>query len=378
MNKPIVLVVDDEEININYVVNILQDNYDIRVAYNGQTALNILSKIDINLILLDIKMPNMDGYEVAKHITNDDKLKKIPFIFLTSKVDEESIVKGFNVGAKDYISKPFNIQELKVRVANHIETYTLQKNLESLVDEQTKEIIKQKDEIYKQLKKSAMGELISIIAHQLKQPLNGISINLSLISQMFNIDSLTKDEMKIFEEKIMSQVKFMADSIDDLRNFFRTDKQAQNYKLKHAIDKVLQIIGVSIKSNQIDIKIHLENDDLEILGYESELQQVLINLLSNAKDAINDKKIKNGLIQIRTYEKDNSVYIEVEDNAGGVDTKIIDKIFESYFTTKGQKGTGIGLNLAKMIIEDSMGGNISVKNGNDGAIFKIRINHSTV
>jgi two-component system sensor histidine kinase/response regulator len=378
MNKPIVLVVDDEEININYVVNILQDNYDIRVAYNGQTALNILSKIDIDLILLDIKMPNMDGYEVAKHITNDDKLKKIPFIFLTSKVDEESIVKGFNVGAKDYISKPFNIQELKVRVANHIETYTLQKNLESLVDEQTKEIIKQKDEIYKQLKKSAMGELISIIAHQLKQPLNGISINLSLISQMFNIDSLTKDEMKIFEEKIMSQVKFMADSIDDLRNFFRTDKQAQNYKLKHAIDKVLQIIGVSIKSNQIDIKIHLENDDLEILGYESELQQVLINLLSNAKDAINDKKIKNGLIQIRTYEKDNSVYIEVEDNAGGVDTKIIDKIFESYFTTKGQKGTGIGLNLAKMIIEDSMGGNISVKNGNDGAIFKIRINHSTV
>jgi two-component system sensor histidine kinase/response regulator len=378
MNKPIVLVVDDEEININYVVNILQDNYDIRVAYNGQTALNILSKIDINLILLDIKMPNMDGYEVAKHITNDDKLKKIPFIFLTSKVDEESIVKGFNVGAKDYISKPFNIQELKVRVANHIETYTLQKNLESLVDEQTKEIIKQKDEIYKQLKKSAMGELISIIAHQLKQPLNGISINLSLISQMFNIDSLTKDEMKIFEEKIMSQVKFMADSIDDLRNFFRTDKQAQNYKLKHAIDKVLQIIGVSIKSNQIDIKIHLENNDLEILGYESELQQVLINLLSNAKDAINDKKIKNGLIQIRTYEKDNSVYIEVEDNAGGVDTKIIDKIFESYFTTKGQKGTGIGLNLAKMIIEDSMGGNISVKNGNDGAIFKIRINHSTV
>jgi two-component system sensor histidine kinase/response regulator len=378
MNKPIVLVVDDEEININYVVNILQDNYDIRVAYNGQTALNILSKIDINLILLDIKMPNMDGYEVAKHITNDDKLKKIPFIFLTSKVDEESIVKGFNVGAKDYISKPFNIQELKVRVANHIETYTLHKNLESLVDEQTKEIIKQKDEIYKQLKKSAMGELISIIAHQLKQPLNGISINLSLISQMFNIDSLTKDEMKIFEEKIMSQVKFMADSIDDLRNFFRTDKQAQNYKLKHAIDKVLQIIGVSIKSNQIDIKIHLENNDLEILGYESELQQVLINLLSNAKDAINDKKIKNGLIQIRTYEKDNSVYIEVEDNAGGVDTKIIDKIFESYFTTKGQKGTGIGLNLAKMIIEDSMGGNISVKNGNDGAIFKIRINHSTV
>jgi signal transduction histidine kinase len=368
--KPVILVVDDEEINVNYVANILKDKYDIRVAYNGKMALSILNKIEIDLILLDIKMPNIDGYEVAKEIVNSDRLKSIPFIFLTSKSDEESIIRGFEMGAKDYISKPFNSKELKVRVANHIETHLLQRDLQNLVQEQTKEIIKQKEEIYKQLKKSAMGDLISIIAHQLKQPLSGINISVDMIAEMYYERELTEEYLEKQQDLVHTQVKFMSDSIDDLRNFFRSDRVAKEYNIKHSVDKVLSIIGTDIMCKRIEIETNVD-ETLSLVGNENELQQVIINLLTNSKDALLDKDIENKYIKIDVFKCEDNICIEVSDNGGGVPEEIIDNIFDSYFTTKGEKGTGIGLNLAKMIVEDSMNGKISVKNSEVGANFSI-------
>jgi len=130
VNKPIILVVDDEIININIVVELLSDKYDIKVAFDGAKALEVIDKIRPDLILLDIHMPKMDGYELAYKLKNSKEHQNIPFIFLSSKNDSDSIVKGFNLGAVDYITKPFNQTELKVRVENHIKTYQLQKNLE--------------------------------------------------------------------------------------------------------------------------------------------------------------------------------------------------------------------------------------------------------
>jgi C4-dicarboxylate-specific signal transduction histidine kinase len=372
MNKPVILVVDDEEINVNYVANILSDDYDIRVAYSGKMALNILNKIDIDLILLDIKMPQMDGYEVAEVIVNDTKLKEIPFIFLTSKIDEESIISGFKKGAKDYISKPFNSEVLKVRVANHVQTYFLQKKLQKMVDEQTKEILEQKEEIFIQKKKSAMGELISIIAHQLKQPLNGISISMDVINEMYKFGDLDEDLLEHQKGIIDKQVAFMAESIDDLRNFFRKDKVSKVYIIEHALSRVLAIINGELRNNNICIQKNID-EEIKINGFENELQQVLINLISNAKDAFIENNIEDRKLGINAYKEEKDIFIEVFDNAGGIPENIIDSIFESYFTTKGEKGTGIGLNLSRMIIKDSMNGELSVKNENDGVKFTIRL-----
>ncbi|MEA2029540.1 MAG: diguanylate cyclase [Campylobacterota bacterium] len=129
MSKATILIVDDEPINIDLIAQILADRYQLKIATSGTKALEILEATTIDLVLLDISMPQMDGYEVAKEIQSNKKTNHIPIIFLTSKDDKESIIQGFEVGAVDYITKPFNKQELLVRVSNHITTYLLQKDL---------------------------------------------------------------------------------------------------------------------------------------------------------------------------------------------------------------------------------------------------------
>ena len=124
-NYQTILVVDDEKTNVEFIVSNLEQKYKIKTAPNGKVALKILEKFDIDLILLDIQMPVLNGYETAKQIQNDTRLKEIPIIFITAKSDSESIIKGFELGAKDYISKPFNLKELQVRVSNHLQTYRL-------------------------------------------------------------------------------------------------------------------------------------------------------------------------------------------------------------------------------------------------------------
>jgi len=131
MNKSInILIVDDEKTNIQYVSKILENKYTIKVAYNGEQALKILSKIAIDLVLLDIQMPIMDGYAVIEKMKKTPNIQDIPVIFLTSVNDDTTLVKVFNMGASDYISKPFNKEELKVRVKNHLNNYALQKEVQ--------------------------------------------------------------------------------------------------------------------------------------------------------------------------------------------------------------------------------------------------------
>lgn len=148
MSKPILLVVDDESLNINIIVDLLEELYTIKVAFNGKQALKIAQKLLPDLILLDISMPEMDGYEVATHLMSHDQTKEIPFLFLTSKDDKESIIKGFKLGAIDYITKPFNIDELHIRVSNHIKTHLLKKEIleqkkftQTILDDQPNMII---------------------------------------------------------------------------------------------------------------------------------------------------------------------------------------------------------------------------------------------
>ena len=129
MSKATILIVDDEPINIDLIAQILSDRYQLKIATSGAKALKILEANTIDLLLLDISMPQMDGYEVAKEIQSNAKINHVPIIFLTSKSDKESIIQGFEAGAVDYITKPFNKQELLVRVSNHITTYLLQKDL---------------------------------------------------------------------------------------------------------------------------------------------------------------------------------------------------------------------------------------------------------
>lgn len=247
----------------------------------------------------------------------------------------------------------------------------LNKNLELRVKKALKENDRQREELFQERKRAVMGELIGIIAHQLKQPLNVISLLTSNLIFDFEEDGELTEEILIdFERDILKTVDFMGKSIDDFRNFFRPDKIPKNYNLKNSIERAINIISVSLSGKGIELSSELD-ETISVNGIDSEFQQVILNLISNAKDALIQKRVKAPKIEIKSYIEDMRAVVIVSDNAGGVSEDIIDKIFNSYFTTKGERGTGIGLNLAKMIIE-SMEGSIDVANSERGAIFTIK------
>jgi signal transduction histidine kinase len=235
---------------------------------------------------------------------------------------------------------------------------------------------RQKDQIIiKQQKQSAMGALLGIIAHQLKQPLNAISMSKEIIKIDFEDDCLTEESIKKFDDRVTKQINFMSESIDDLRNFFNPNKKSKPFLLEEAIKKITTILSVDISRKGINLQIDIK-DDITIDGYENEIEQVVLNIVNNAKDVLLEMKPVDPKIQISAYGQNNKAIITIKDNGGGIPENIIDKIFDSYFSTKGAEGTGIGLNLARMIVEDNMGGKISVKNCGEGAEFTIELKKS--
>ncbi len=242
----------------------------------------------------------------------------------------------------------------------------LNKNLEEKVVKQIEDI-RQKDQMLQhQNKLASMGEMIGAIAHQWRQPLNALNINIENLDDDFEdglIDGVFIDNFII---KNRSLIQFMSDTIDDFRNFYRIDKTKEFFSIKKAIKITTEIEKAHLKNHAIEICIL--GDDVCILGYKSEFEHVILNLINNAADVINHRGILYGKIEI--ILSTNS--ITIKDNAGGIDEAIKDRIFEPYFTTKEQgEGTGIGLYMSKVIIEKNMGGNLCVQNGSKGAEFTI-------
>jgi signal transduction histidine kinase len=378
MNKPTILIIDDEQINIDFIVQTFKTQYNIKVAYSGEEALEAIEKFDINLILLDIVLPGIDGYKVAKKIRA--KGMDTPIIFLTSKTDDESIIKGFNVGGNDYVTKPFKIEELKARIFNFINTYLLQKKLKELTisQEQTiKEEIeknRQKDALLlQQARFAAMGEMIGMIAHQWRQPLNSLSAA--------SISIQLQQEMELLDDKFLSQkidffqkqIQRMSHTIEDFMGFFKPNHKIEEFAFMDSVNSIKSMMEAQLNKHEIKLEIVVE-DNLKLFAIKNEMDHILLNLVANAKDAFEESNIKDKKISITLNDKGEYFEILVKDNAGGVPKDILPKIFDSYFTTKEKgKGTGIGLSMTKNMVEQHCHGNISVKNIDNGACFIITI-----
>jgi signal transduction histidine kinase len=193
-----------------------------------------------------------------------------------------------------------------------------------------------------QSRHAAMGEMISNIAHQWRQPLKQIT-------------------------------QMMSKTIDDFRNFFAPNKYKELFSVAQSIENAFTMIEASLKHHAIEVLMNLEKG-LQCYGYPNEFSQVVLNLLVNAKDVLEEHSVKGATILISSYEQDGNAVVVVEDNGGGIQEEIIGKIFEPYFTTKEQgKGTGIGLYMSKLIIDEHMGGNLSVQNSDTGARFIITL-----
>jgi len=165
----------------------------------------------------------------------------------------------------------------------------------------------------------------------------------------------------------------MSKTIDDFRNFFRPRKRKETFSISKEIQNAFELILASFKNHNIEIEKNLD-DSLIAIGYPNEFSQVLLNIFTNAKDALIERKIVKPKVSVRSFQENSKIIVEIEDNAGGIDEKIMKKIFDPYFTTKDKtSGTGIGLYMSKMIIENSMKGEISAYNSPKGAVFRIKI-----
>lgn len=255
-------------------------------------------------------------------------------------------------------------------------TFELQKlneNLERKVAQEIERNRAQEQMMMEQTRMAQMGEMISMIAHQWRQPLASIS---AVTNSLIIKNTRGKYDVALFDDrlhKIADYSQHLSTTIDDFRNFFKTHKTKTGISLEAMVGNALNIIQISLENKNIKVTTDF-NCHKTVNIYTNELQQVVLNLLKNAEDVLLENKIENAEITIRTFLENGHAVLSVEDNGGGIDEAIIGKIFDPYFSTKHEKdGTGLGLYMSKTIVEEHCKGELHVKNGSRGALFTIVI-----
>ncbi len=351
---PLILIVDDIPKNLQLLSSILSaEGYQIAFASNGLQALSVLETTKPDLILLDIMMPELDGYEVCKRLKENNDTKDIPVIFLTGRVETEDVIRGFKVGAVDYVTKPFNSVELLIRVKTHIELKLSKDELilknQQLHDYQTelKQLISTKDKFF------------SIIAHDLRGPFSGF-LGLSDIL-MNEYDSLDKSEIVQISESMNKAAKRLFSFLENLLEWSSTQTgrleiHKSNLDISYVADKVISLLSTSANDKDIVLSNKI-NQNTYIIADGNVVQTILRNLISNAIKFTKN----NGSVNVTAKEYDeNQVLISVIDNGVGMSEDVIEKIFKldlkhSTPGTNNESGTGLGIVLCKELVNKSDG-----------------------
>jgi len=413
-----ILIVDDNIANLQILANIFStENYRIAMAKDGGSALDFITREKPDLILLDIMMPVIDGFEVCRRLKSRKNTKEIPIIFISALTDTESKIKGFDAGGVDYITKPFQNKEVLARISAHLNIQRLRKSIQKkniLLQqevEERKQIEKElrtakkalesankylekrvQDELEKRLKQhqlliqksklESLGKMAAGIAHEINQPLTGISMGLENI--LFKLSS-----DKITDEYLIKKINYFQEDINRINhiiNHIRTFSRDQTSVLFENIDvnevckNALLMMETQYKNHNIKIILDLDNSIGFTVGNKYKLEQVVLNILSNAKDAVDEKynSVRNSFyqkeIKIKTYQNKESIFLEIEDNGTGIPEEETNNIFDPFFTTKShEQGTGLGLSISYGIIKE-MKGEISVNSElNEYTVMKISL-----
>ncbi|OOM77756.1 sensor histidine kinase RcsC [Clostridium puniceum] len=339
-----ILIVDDAVFNIRIVTKILEDaGYDIYTAKSGVRAILEVKKNKIDLILLDVMMPEVDGYQVNKILKQNKDTKDIPIIFLTARGDSVSLVKAFEDGAVDYVTKPFNEKELLSRIKIHLELQRTRKKLKE--------------------SNSTKDKFLSIIGHDLKNPIGVVKGLADELVQ--NINELDRDEIKEFSKRILRNSDKVCQLLQDILEWARVQSDKIEYKptmlnLREVVNESVKLLLLNARKKHINIIVLIE-DDIEVCADFNMLNTVMRNLISNAIKFT----YKNGDILITVDVEVDYCKISVKDTGVGIKEENIKKLFsiDSNFTTRGtqnEEGTGLGLILCKEFVERN-GGSIFIE-----------------
>ncbi len=282
--------------------------------------------------------------------------------------DENGMIKNFVAVEEDITEERIAKNSLEKTLK---ELDTLTKELDKRVKEEVQKNLEKEKLLIQQSRFAAMGEMLGNIAHQWRQPLNAVGILVQNLYFNYKNGRLDNEYFDRTVSRTMDLLKHMSNTIDDFRNFFKPDKEFRDFSIVEYTEKTLLFVKDALESKGIKYHLKYEKDYI-IKGYPNQYTQVLINLLNNAMDILIERDIKEPFINIKVEELDGRIFVKVEDNAGGIPDEIIDKIFEPYFTTK-EKGTGIGLYMSKIIIENNFKGKLSAHNTSIGAEFIIEL-----
>ncbi len=307
------------------------------------------------------KIINQNVQTIQNNIEKDEALIKN-----ATKVLEN--IKSGNLGNR--LSKETdstNLNELKVMINDMID------NLEDKIQEEIDKRLDQEQMLIQQSKLASMGEMIGNIAHQWRQPLAQVSAIFMNMKVTYDFDNFSQKYLNEKVEEANKLTQYMSQTINDFQNFFSPHGNAEVFSIETACREALFIIESSLNYHEIKVNFSIL-DNTTTLGYKNEYSQVILNIFNNAKNVLLERNIKDPSINIEIKEGENFAIVKIGDNGGGIDKKILDKIFEPYFTTRHKtQGTGIGLYMSKNIIENNMNGYLNVKNTEFGACFTIKV-----
>jgi PAS domain S-box-containing protein len=246
-------------------------------------------------------------------------------------------------------------------------------SLESRIEKTVSELRRRDDILIQQSRLTAMGEMISNIAHQWRQPLNNIGLIVQSLQLAFTSKDLSAEELDEDISKTMKIIQQISETIDDFRNFFSYEDEVSYLHINELVCRALSFVEQSLLCNGIRIEID-EQPGVTAEGYTNEYVQAFLNIILNARDVLIERHVENPLVSIRIFEEDGRSTVIVRDNGGGIPENVLPKIFDPYFTTKQPgKGTGIGLFMSKMIIEKKMHGSLLARNVGGSAEFRIEV-----
>lgn len=415
--QPFILIVDDNPTNLSVLSQTLKSaNYKVRMAVDGADALaQIIDKVHPELILLDVQMPKVNGFEVCQRLQADPATQGIPIIFTTALADRDNKLKGLALGAVDYITKPFEPEEVLARIKIHWRLKRLTDSLEQQVSLRSDELKQAQVKLVRQEKSSALGQLVSGIAHEINNPIGCITGNMKPLSNnledLFGLLDLYRQTFPQpgaeIEEEIESidlaflreDMPKMLSSMEDagerivsisqsIRSFSRADTNTKTaFNLNEGLASTLLILRHRLKPNEQRPRIEVvtEYGNLPTIDcFPGQLNQVFMNILANAIDALDevsrgcsfaDMKAHSQKITVKTTVENGQVEVVIADNGPGIPETVKSRIFDHLFTTKEVgKGTGLGLAIAHQIITEAHGGDLDVHSeAGQGTAFYIRL-----
>ncbi len=325
-----ILVVDDIIGNIKILIEILKPTYDVSFVTSGVQALETAKLERPDLVLLDIMMPDMDGFEVCRQLKLDPQLAEIPIIFLTALEESDSIVKGFDLGAVDYVTKPYHPAELKTRIENHLKL------------KESREIIAEKNK--------ELAELFQILCHDFMTPISYAIGSLELIRDNRHL-------FDTFEPDILKSLNNAVDLIELVRTLRKLDDLNESFELKPialntAVEKALVLLQHSLKEKNITPGVNVSGQHKVLAEETSLINSVVNNLLTNAIKF----SYKDSALEISSFEKDDRVVLEIKDRGIGMSEALLEDLFvvtraTSRKGTSGEKGTGYGMLLIKKFVD---------------------------